>query len=463
MPDVSPPDASPPVASPPVLRFAPSPTGLLHVGNARTALLNALIARRRGGTFILRLDDTDAARSRAEFADAIAADLDWLGIPPDIRVRQSDRLGLYAEAAERLKAAGRLYPCYESEEELDLKRKLQRARGLPPVYDRAALRLTEAERSRFAAEGRAPHWRFLLAHRDVAWDDGVRGPQRVDTASLSDPVLVRADGSFLYTLPSVVDDIALGVTQVVRGEDHVTNTAVQIEIIEALGGTPPLFAHHNLLTLPSGEGLSKRLGHLSLSALRADGIEPLALAAAAVLVGTAHAVQPVASLDELAAVVDLASISRAPARFDPQELAGLTARTLHAMPFAAARARLLAQGIEGGEAFWLAVRGNLARFEDAAHWWRVCRQPLANAAAPEDAAFLADAAALLPPEPWGEATYGAWIAALKAASGRSGKALFQPLRRALTGADKGPELAGLLPLMGRARVDLRLRGSEKPL
>lgn len=452
-------------ASPPVLRFAPSPTGLLHVGNARTALLNALIARRRGGTFILRLDDTDAARSRAEFADAIAADLAWLGIPPDLSLRQSDRLALYADAAGRLTAAGRLYACYESEEELDLKRKLQRARGLPPVYDRAGLRLTEAERARYAAEGRAPHWRFLLSQREVAWNDGVRGPQQVDTASLSDPVLVRADGSFLYTLPSVVDDMALGVTQVVRGEDHVTNTAVQIEIIEALGGTPPLFAHHNLLTLPSGEGLSKRLGHLSLSALRAEGIEALAVAAAAVLVGTARPVQAVASLDDLAALVDLSDISRAPARFDPQDLASLSARTLHLMPFAAARPRLLAQGIDADEAFWLAVRGNLLRFEDAAHWWRVCHAPLAAAAAaaPEDVGFLAAAAAALPAEPWDGSTYGSWIAAIKATSGRGGKALFRPLRRALTGEDRGPELAGLLPLMGRARVDARLRGMQEPL
>ena len=445
-----------PDASSPVLRFAPSPTGLLHVGNARTALLNALLARHGGGTFILRLDDTDAARSRPEFAAAIADDLVWLGIPPDVSVRQSDRLALYGEAAERLKAAGRLYPCFETEEELDLKRKLQRARGLPPVYDRAALRLDAAERARLAAEGRAPHWRFLLAHREVAWDDGVRGPLRVDTASLSDPVLVRADGSFLYTLPSVVDDVALGVTQVVRGEDHVTNTAVQIEIIEALGAVPPRFAHHNLLTLPSGEGLSKRLGHLSLKALREDGVEPLAVAAAAVLVGTSRPLQPVESLDALAALVALSEISRGPARFNPHELAGLSARTLHLMPFEAARPRLLALGIEAGADFWLAVRGNLARFEEAEFWWRVCRGPLAGVRAAEDGAFLAAAAAALPPEPWDAGTYATWIATLKAASGRGGKALFQPLRRALTGEDKGPELAALLPLMGRARVAARL-------
>lgn len=446
----------------PVLRFAPSPTGLLHVGNARTALLNALLARRGAGTFILRLDDTDAARSRPEFAAAIVEDLDWLGIPPDLRVRQSDRLPLYAAAADRLRAAGRLYPAYETEEELELKRRLQRARGLPPVYDRAACALGAADRARLEAEGRAPHWRFRLAHQVVRWDDGVRGPQQVDTASLSDPVLVRADGSFLYTLPSVVDDLDMAVTQVVRGEDHVTNTAVQIEIMTALGGIAPGFAHHNLLVLPSGEGLSKRLGHLSLRALREAGEEALAVAAAAVLTGTSHAVEAVESLDLLAGRIDLASISRAPARFDPQDLAHLSARTLHAMPFAAAQPRLAAAGIGGGADFWLAVRGNLERLADAAGWWAVIATPQAGLIADEDREFLASAAALLPPEPWAETwdgnSYGAWIKAVKAASGRAGKALFHPLRRALTGRDTGPELAALLPLMGRGRVVGRLAG-----
>lgn len=452
------PEGSAPSAPRPVLRFAPSPTGLLHVGNARTALLNALLARRAGGTFILRLDDTDTARSRAEYAEAIEEDLAWLGIPPDLRLRQSDRIGLYEQAVAQLKAAGRLYPAYESEEELELKRRLQRARGMPPVYDRAALALTAQQQAALEAEGRRPHWRFRLEHRTVSWIDGVRGPQQVDTSSLSDPVLVRADGSFLYTLPSVVDDLALGVTEVVRGEDHVTNTAVQIELAEALGGTPSGFAHHNLLTLPSGEGLSKRLGHLSLRALREAGCEPLAVAAAAVLVGTSHAIQPVASLEALAELVDLSHISRAPARFDPDELTSLSARTLHGLPHAAVAERLEAAGIHGGEAFWLAVRGNLSTFADAAGWWAVCAGVQAGVVADEDRAFLAQAAALLPPEPWDGATYSAWIKAVKAAGGRSGKALFHPIRLALTGRETGPDLASLLLLMGPARVAARLKG-----
>ncbi len=444
--------------SEPVLRFAPSPTGLLHVGNVRTALLNAFLARRAGGIFILRYDDTDAGRSRQEFVDAIAEDLSWLGIPPDRVERQSFRLPIYVAAAERLKAIGRLYPAYETEEELDLKRGLQRARGLPPVYDRAALALSDTERATLEAQGRKPHWRFKLDHRLVAWVDGVRGPQQVDTAGLSDPVLVRADGSFLYTLPSVVDDLDFGVTDVVRGEDHVTNTAVQIEIFEALGGPSPRFAHHNLLTLPSGEGLSKRLGHLSVRALREQGQEALAVAAAAVLVGTSEAVAPVESLEALSQKVELSRISRAPARFDPEELATLTARTLHHLPFQAVAHRLENAGIGGGADFWLAVRGNLNHFTDAKDWWEIVDIPRTGIFAPEDSGFLAEASTLLPPEPWDAGTYAAWIAEVKASTGRNGKALFRPLRLALTGQEKGPELAALLPLMGRRCVGARLRG-----
>ncbi|MDR6954223.1 glutamyl-tRNA synthetase [Ancylobacter sp. 3268] len=443
----------------PVLRFAPSPTGLLHVGNARTALYNALLARREGGTFILRYDDTDTARSTRAFAEAIAQDLAWLGITPDRVERQSERLALYDAAASRLKALGRLYPAYETEEELEARRLSRRRRGLPPVYDRAALKLAAEDRARLEAEGRRPHWRFRLEGHPVAWDDLVRGRQSIDTAGLSDPVLVRADGSYLYTFTSVVDDIDMAVTRVIRGEDHVTNTAVQIEIIEALGGAVPAFGHHNLLTLPSGEGLSKRLGHLSLRALREEGQEALAVAALALFTGTSLAVEPAADLDALAARIDLAAISRAPARFDPADLAALTAGTLHVLPYPAVEARLAALGIGGGEAFWLAVRGNLATLADAALWWRVVEGPVAPRVAPEDADFLAQAAALLPPPPWTGEVYADWLAALKPVSGRKGRALFHPLRAALTGAESGPELKALLPLIGRERAHARLNGA----
>ncbi|HSI40357.1 MAG TPA: glutamate--tRNA ligase [Xanthobacteraceae bacterium] len=441
----------------PILRFAPSPTGLLHVGNARTALYNALYARRVGGSFILRYDDTDLGRSTEAFATAIAEDIGWLGLTPDRIERQSERTARYEAAVERLKAAGRLYPAYETEQELEAKRMSRRRRGLPPTYDRAALALTATDRARLEAEGRRPHWRFRLDGRAVPWDDLVRGPQHVDTASLSDPVLVREDGSFLYTLTSMVDDIEMGVTLVVRGEDHVTNTGVQIEIAEALGAAPPGFAHHNLLTLPSGEGLSKRLGHLSLRALREAGEEALAVAACAVLTGTSLPVEPVADLDDLAGRIDFARISRAPARFDPAELGALTAATLHRLAFAAVEERLAALGVGGGAPFWLAVRGNLGRLADALTWWRVVEGPVPALADPDAGELLRLAAGLLPPEPWDGTVYERWIAALKPASGRAGKALFHPLRLALTGAASGPELKALLPLIGRPRALARLR------
>jgi glutamyl-tRNA synthetase len=441
---------------PPIVRFAPSPTGFIHIGNIRTALLNWCVAKRDGGQFILRYDDTDTVRSRQEYADAIAEDVVWLGMVPDLQVRQSERLALYDGAAATLRAAGRLYPCYESEDELERRRALQKARGLPPVYDRAALKLTDAQKAAFEAEGRRPHWRFLLNHRTVEWEDGVRGPAHVDTSSLSDPVLIRADGSYLYTFTSVVDDIDLGVTHVIRGEDHVTNTAVQIEIFEALGGKAPVFGHHNLLTTISGEGLSKRTGALSIRSLREAGFEPMAVSSLAVLTGTSEAVRPISSLGELAALVDLARISRAPARFDPAEIETLNARLLHETPYAAVAERLAGLGVGGGEPFWLVVRSNIVKLADAKGWWDIVTGPVA--ADVEDTSFLASAAAVLPPGPWDDATWSNWTNAVKAETGAKGKALFMPLRRALTGLDHGPELKGLLPLIGREQVLARLKG-----
>ena len=438
------------------VRFAPSPTGRIHIGNARTALINWIVARNHGGRFILRFDDTDRARSRDDYAAAIGADLAWLGVRPDLAVHQSARVDLYEAAAERLKGVARLYPCYETAEELERRRKRQQARGLPPVYDRAALALTEDDRARLEADGRRPHWRFRLDRVEISWEDGVRGASRIDCASLSDPVLVREDGTFLYTLPSVVDDLDLGITDVIRGEDHVTNTAVQIQLAQALGGAAPRFAHHNLLATADGEGLSKRSGALSIGGLREAGIEALAVAALAVLTGSSDAVQPVESLDDLARLFDLAHVSRNPARFDPAELAALSARTLHGLPFAAVAGRLAERGVVGdaAEPFWLAVRGNLERLDDVEAWWAVTRGEIEPVV--EDAAFLAQAASLLPPEPWDGGTWGAWTGALKAASGRKGRALFHPLRLALTARESGPELAALLPLIGRGRTEARL-------
>jgi glutamyl-tRNA synthetase len=433
----------------PIVRFAPSPTGRIHIGNARTALLNWLFAKHQRGRFILRFDDTDHERSRAEYADAIAIDLAWLGVAPDFSCRQSDRMALYQAAALKLRDMGRLYPAYETAEELDRRRKRQQALGRPPIYDRAALRLSAEERAALEAQGRRPHWRFRLEPTTVLWDDLVRGPSHIDASSLSDPVLVREDGSYLYTLPSVVDDIDLGVTHVIRGEDHVTNTAVQIQIFEALTGTAPTFGHHNLLTDASGEGLSKRSGALSIASLRESGIEALAAAALAVLVGSAESVRPIASLEELAETFDLTRLSHGAARFDEAELRALSARTLHGMSYEAVRDRLAAFEIVGAEAepFWNAVRGNLSAIDEARDWWRVVHGEIEPVV--EDAHFLAQAAALLPPAPWDQTTWGVWTGALRAATGREGRALFHPLRLALTGRESGPELAVLLPLIGR--------------
>lgn len=437
------------------VRFAPSPTGRLHVGNIRAALVNWLFARRQGGVFVLRIDDTDLARSTKEFETGIETDLTWLGLLWDERYNQSARFDRYQAAAERLKAQGRLYPAYETQEELDRRRRVQLSRGQPPIYDRAALKLTDAERAALEGEGRKPHWRFRLDGKRVAWTDGVRGEVEVDTASLSDPVLIREDGAFLYTLPSVVDDVEMGITHVIRGEDHATNTGVQIEIFEALGATVPQFAHYSLLIGADGEALSKRLGSLSIQDLREQGFEPLAVASHVAKLGTSDALEAAVSLDALAESFDLDKLGRAPARYDPADLQRLNAAVLHAMPYEAAKPRLEALGCDLGEAFWNAVRANLGKFDDVRGWAAVVKGPVTPVV--EDAGFTFRAAALLP-EVVDEAAWGAWTAAVKAETGAKGRALFLPLRQALTGQDHGPEMGALLPLIGRERILRRLRG-----
>jgi glutamyl-tRNA synthetase len=442
----------------PKLRFAPSPTGFLHIGNARTALFNWLTALKEQGRYLLRLDDTDRERSKPEYERAIVEDLAWLGIHPHEVLRQSDRLDHYAAAAEVLKGKALLYPCYETAEELDRRRKRQLQRGAPPIYDRAALRLTAQDRTQLEAQGRRPHWRFKLTGQVVAWNDAVRGPCHIDTTSLSDPVLIREDGQPLYTFTSVVDDAELGVTEVIRGEDHVTNTAVQLEIFAALGATAPRFAHHNLLTTASGEGLSKRLGHLSLRGLREAGIEPMAVATLAVLTGTSEALQPVATMRELGEHFSLDRVSRASAKFDEHELQALNGKLLHAMPYEAVADRLLAQGVAGGEAFWIAVRGNCEKLADAAPWWRIVCAPIHPAIAESDRGFLAQAAAALPEGSFQASSWRDWTLLLKERTDRKGHALFMPLRLALTGLDHGPDMSHLLPFIQRERALKRLQG-----
>ena len=436
-----------------IVRYAPSPTGRLHLGNARPALLNWLFAIRTGGTYVLRLDDTDVARSTEEFARGIEEDLAWLGVTPALKVRQSDRTTLYDAARDKLIAAGRLYPAYETEEELEIKRGRARLLGKPPIYDRAALSLTDEQRRGFEAEGRKPHWRFRLDGRPVQFTDLIKGPQTVNTASMSDPVLIRADGSYLYTLPSVVDDIDLGITQVIRGEDHVSNTGTQIEIFEALGGNVPEFAHHNLLTGAEGEGLSKRIGSLSLSELRADGYEPMAVALVAVLTGTSLPVEPYPDLASIGERLELSMISHGSARFDPAELDSINARLLHDMPYEVARARL-PRTI--GAAAWDILRANLQKFSDIQPWAEVLAGEGHHQPEADDEPFLAEALDLLPPEPWDETTWSRGTNALKEKSGRKGKSLFHPLRLALTGREDGPELKSLLPLLGRKVCQGRL-------
>jgi len=435
---------------PAVTRFAPSPTGRLHVGNMRTAAMNWIVARQTGGTFILRLDDTDAERSTQAFADGIREDMAWLGLHWDREERQSERFGRYEEARERLVAAGRLYPCYETPQELETQRGLQKARGLPPVYDRAALKLSGDEKAALEADGRRPHWRFRLSDETVEYDDLIRGPVRFEAGHVSDPVLVREDGVPTYTLASVVDDIDMGVTLVVRGEDHVANTAVQIELCRALGGAVPDYAHHPLLASSSGEGLSKRKGGGAMADLRHEGVEPLALMSYLARIGTSDSVEPLYDTGEIVEGFAFDKVSRSTPRYAPEEVIALNARWLHGADFEAVADKL--PEIDRG--FWEAVRGNLDRAEEAFDWWRVCYGEITPVV--EDAAFCAEAAWLLPDEPWDEGTWKAWTQAVKDATGHKGKALFMPLRLALTGRDHGPELAALLPRIGRERAVGRL-------
>jgi len=445
------------------VRFAPSPTGNIHIGNARTALFNWLFAMKNNGRFIQRFDDTDAERSTPQYARSILYDLHWLGIFPDATFYQSLRFELYAAAVEKLKEAKLLYACYETQEELELRRKVRLSRKLPPVYGREALHLSPPEHADYAAKGMKPHWRFLLPNfkdspfetqrTDVTWTDLVRGEETVDLASLSDPVLVREDGTYLYTLPSVADDIDMKVSHVIRGDDHVTNTGVQIALFRALGAVPPVFGHHNLLTTSTGEGLSKRTGALSIGGLRDRGIEPMAINSLAVLIGTSENVAAVRNMEELAAAFDPAATSKSAAKFDPDDLDGLNRSLLQTTEFATVRDRLAVLGITGekAEPFWLAIRGNIDRLGDALSWWRILRNgpPEKPEFSEDDREYLGKAFDLLPKQPWDGTTWQKWTNSVKRSTGRKGKPLFAPIRLALTGLESGPELADLLPLLDR--------------
>ena len=438
------------------LRFAPSPTGRLHVGNVRTALLNWLFAIREGGEVLLRVDDTDLARSTKAFEQAIEADLKWLGLDWQQRANQSHRFDAYEKAAAKLKSEGLLYPCYETEDELDRKRKIAQSRGRPPIYDRAALKLTSEERAKLEAEGRKPHWRFKLSGACKDWVDLVRGPQSIDTASLSDPVLIREDGGFLYTLPSVVDDIDFKITHIVRGEDHVTNSGVQVEIFEALGGAVPAFGHFPLLVGADGGALSKRLGSLSIGELADEGYEPMAVLSHLAKIGTSDPVEARAGIAQLAQEFSFDKIGRAPARFDPDELKRVNASLLHQLGYEAVKDRLAKLEADKGEAFWNAIRPNISLLPEVRQWAHIVEGPIEPFV--PDAAFAAAALEVLPKGAYDAQSWSAFTNAVKEKTGAKGKALFMPLRQALTGLDHGPEMAALFPLIGEDRARKRLSG-----
>ncbi|MGV6805593.1 MAG: glutamate--tRNA ligase [Ruegeria sp.] len=430
-------------------RFAPSPTGYLHVGNLRTALMNYLIARKAGGTFILRIDDTDPERSKQEYVDAIKQDLEWLGLQWDRVERQSDRLDRYAEAADKLREIDRFYEAFETPTELDLKRKKQLNMGKPPVYDRAALNLSDEEKEALRGVRGNGVWRFKLDHERIEWTDGILGDVSIDAASVSDPVLIRGDGQVLYTLASVVDDTEMGVSDVVRGADHVTNTATQIQIIKALGGTVPRFAHHSLLTGPQGEALSKRLGTLALRDLREQGVQPMALLSLMARLGSSDPVELRSDMAELIEGFDVTRFGSAPTKFDVQDLFPLTARYLQAQPLANVADAVAEAGVpaELAEPFWTMARENITTLNDLKGWWELCRDGAEPLIDDEDREFVAQAMALLPEGPFDGETWGQWTAVVKEATGRKGKGLFMPLRKALTGMERGPEMATFLPLL----------------
>ncbi|MDV6329614.1 glutamate--tRNA ligase [Asticcacaulis sp. 201] len=441
------------------VRFAPSPTGRIHAGNVRAALINWLFAHKNQGVFVLRIDDTDLERSTKENEDLIETDLKWLGLEWQERYNQSKRFDIYQAAADALKAAGRLYACYETAEELDRRRKVQLSRGLPPVYDRAGLALTDAEKAAFEAEGRKPHWRFKLDGKRVSWEDLVRGHCEVDTTSMSDPVLIREDGAFLYTLPSVVDDMDMKITHVIRGEDHVANTGTQLEIFEALQGLfpvgLPVFAHMPLLVGADGEGLSKRLGSMSISQMREDGLEPLAITSHLAKIGTSDPLEAAPSLVALADGQDFSKMGRAPARYDFDDLMRLNAGVLQAMSYTDAKPRLAAIDADLGELFWDTVKMNLHRFAEVKAWAQIISGDITPRI--EDPAFAAKALELLPAD-YGRDSWQAWSGAIKEATGAKGKALFMPLRQALTGMDHGPDMGALSFLIGREKIAQRLKG-----
>ena len=434
------------------VRFAPSPTGFMHIGNTRTALFNWLLAKKLGGKFMLRIDDTDRLRSKKEYEDAMRESLVWLGFKWSEEARQSARFDRYNEVKEKLMAEGRIYACYETPEELEIKRKRAMAKGLAPVYDRQALHYTAEDLAKFKAEGRKPHYRFKLLDGVIEWDDIVRGHCRYEAEKLSDPIIIREDGSYLYHLPSCIDDSDFGITHIVRGEDHTTNTASQIQMFEAIGGKVPTFAHLPLLTGTEGK-LSKRLGSLGVRELKAEGVEAMAICSFLAKLGTSDAIEPYYSLDELAASLDFTKLGRSQPKFDEEELKHFNTKVVRSMPYSLVKDR-----IDADETFWNNVRANLDVVDDVKVWEDICHKEVTPII--EDKALTDLAAELLPAETWTENTFNEWMSILKAQSGKKGRELFHPLRKALTALDDGPELKTLLPLIGYEKAKKRLLGQK---
>ena len=437
-------------------RFAPSPTGMLHVGNARTAIITWLFAKRHGGYFLLRIDDTDLERSKQEYEDAIEESLTWLGLGWDEKANQKKRMERYTVVIEQLKKDGRLYACYETAEELTLKRKSLLAQGKPPIYDRGALKLTDDQKQKFEAEGRKPHWRFKMDQGPIIWNDLIRGEVKFNGADMSDPVLIREDGSPLYHLCSVIDDIDFKITHIVRGEDHVSNTASHIQMFLAMGVKPPEFAHLPLISDAEGGKLSKRLGSLSIKELKDnEGLEPMAIISLLSRLGTSDPIEAFGDIQPLIDIFDFAKFSRGTPKFSEEELARLNAKIIHDTPYAKIKARLAEMGLADlDENFWTIARKNLSKFADIKDWWRVANGPVDPVI--EDSDFIAAALEVLPPTPWSRDTWNQWVEAVKAKTGRKGKQLFMPLRQALTGMEHGPELADLLLLIGPDKARARL-------
>jgi glutamyl-tRNA synthetase len=439
-----------------ITRFAPSPTGLLHVGNVRTALVNYLFTKNKGGKFMLRMDDTDLVRSKIEYADAIQEDLKWLGLNWDIFARQSDRLDRYEEIKNQLIAMGRLYPCYEKPEELEFKRKIQLGRGVPPIYDRAALKITPEKKAEYKTEGRKPHYRFLLKDEKIEWNDEVRGNLSFEGKNLSDPILVREDGTMTYILSSVIDDIDFMITNIIRGEDHISNTAIQVQIFAALSAKPPVFAHTALISTKDAK-ISKREGGFDIRHLREDGFEPMAICSLFSKLGTSDSVEARTNLDELAKEFDIKKFSRSPANYDQEDLLRINHKLLNIISFDEVKVKLEELGLKDvTKDFWEAARPNINKLPEIKEWWDMCYSPLTPVI--EDSTFLSAAAEVLPTGNWDNTTWQSWTKAVQEKTGKKGKDLFMPLRKAITGMEHGPELKILLPLIGREKVLARLAG-----